>query len=351
MATYKFRTFTLEPEEMDFTIPATLPTTNEPIPNFIEVIGNALANTLTGNTGDDTLDGRAGADRLLGGLGDDTYIVDDAGDVVEERQGEGLDRVKSAVSFVLGANLEDLSLTGSDHLNGTGNDLANRIFGNNGNNVLDGGASDDTIFWSPGADQIIGGSGLDTVSYLGSSAIKVNLATGTSSKGDKLSSIENVSGSSFNDTLTGNAGANRLEGGNGADKLNGGNGNDTLLGSYGNDVLTGGAGRDVFVFDYPPVSKFNYDKIVDYKVASDLIWLDKTIFTKLGKSGSLASPAKLNKKFFAIGIAKDKNDYVLYDTSTGVLSYDADGSGRKAPVGIAKLTAGLKMTYGEFFLI
>ena len=95
----------------------------------------------------------AGADTMAGGLGNDTYVVDNVGDVVIENASEGTDTVLAAISYTLGANVENLTLTGSANINGTGNALANILTGNSGDNVLDGGA---------GADTMAGGLGNDT---------------------------------------------------------------------------------------------------------------------------------------------------------------------------------------------
>ena len=116
-------------------------------------IGTSGTDTLVGRGGNDILNGGAGADTMLGGTGNDTYLVDNAGDVVTEALNEGTDLVQSSVSFTLGANVDNLTLTGTANLNGTGNGDANVLTGNSGNNTLDGGA---------GADTMVGGAGNDT---------------------------------------------------------------------------------------------------------------------------------------------------------------------------------------------
>jgi Ca2+-binding RTX toxin-like protein len=146
-----------------------------------------------------------------------------------------------------------------------------------------------------------------------------------------------------------------ITGNNGKNVLNGGSGNDTLSGGYGNDALSGGTGQDIFVFDTKLGTsssdrKVNFDTIKDFSVKDDGIWLDNAIFKKLG-SGSPSKPKQLKKDFFKIGKATDKNDYVLYDKKTGVLSYDADGSGRGKAVEIAQLSKKLAMTYKDFYVI
>ncbi|WP_414904773.1 M10 family metallopeptidase, partial [Pseudomonas sp. IT-P260] len=114
--------------------------------------GNAQNNTIAGNDGNNILDGGQGADALIGGAGNDTYIVDNLGDTVTETStlASEIDTVRSSVSFALSANVENLVLTGLDAINGSGNNLDNRINGNEQANTLDGGL---------GADTMIGGGG------------------------------------------------------------------------------------------------------------------------------------------------------------------------------------------------
>lgn len=124
-------------------------------------IGNAEGNLIRGNAGNNLLDGGTGADTLVGGAGNDTYAVDNALDLVVEEAGGGADLVQSAVAYVLGANVENLVLTGTRAISGTGNEGDNRITGNAAANVLAGGGGGDTILGGAGADTLSGGAGRD----------------------------------------------------------------------------------------------------------------------------------------------------------------------------------------------
>ncbi|MDR9808724.1 calcium-binding protein, partial [Rhizobium hidalgonense] len=115
--------------------------------------GNGLANTISGGAGNDVLNGAAGADTLIGGAGHDTYIVDDAGDIVTEAADAGIDTVRTNLaSYVLAANVENLSFGGTGPFAGTGNALNNVIVGGSGSNTLTGGAGNDTLTGGTAAD-------------------------------------------------------------------------------------------------------------------------------------------------------------------------------------------------------
>jgi Ca2+-binding RTX toxin-like protein len=123
--------------------------------------GNILNNALTGNSANNTLSGGAGADTMAGGLGNDTYVVDNPGDVVTEAVNAGVDTVQSSIAYTLGANLENLMLTGSVALNGTGNTLNNVLTGNDAANVLDGGLG--MICINPGYSCLRGAAAIPTI--------------------------------------------------------------------------------------------------------------------------------------------------------------------------------------------
>jgi len=175
--------------------------------------GNGLANRIQSGAGNDTLDGGAGVDTMIGGLGNDTYIVDNPGDITTEASNAGVDTVRASVTDTLQANVENLILTGSQNIGGTGNGSANTMTGNDGNNSLSGAG---------GADHLIGGLG--------------------------------------SDSLEGGDGQDTMEGGDGNDVLTGGAGNDFYIGGAGNDTLVGGAGNDTFVF----ATGFEDDTVVTF---------------------------------------------------------------------------------------
>jgi len=126
------------------------------------LIGTANPDIINGLAGNDTLNGNTGADTLVGGLGNDIYVVDNAGDIATELASQGTDLIQSSVTYTLGANVENLTLTGTAAINGTGNTLNNTITGNAANNTLNGGAGNDILNGAAGRDILTGSTGADT---------------------------------------------------------------------------------------------------------------------------------------------------------------------------------------------
>jgi Ca2+-binding RTX toxin-like protein len=321
----------------------------------IDGTGNGLANVLSGN---------AGINVLAGGAGNDTYIVNTAGDTVVETSAVAteIDLVQSSVSFTLGHNLENLTLTGPADIDGSGNGLANTIQGNDGANVLDGGA---------GADTLKGGKGDDTyrVDLVKSGTVAVlqdvvteNLNEGTD---DTLTlrtagalglaaattltlgaNLENLDASATGSTklnLTGNAGNNILTGNDWDNILNGGLGNDTLIGGAGNDSFTGGAGNDTFVIER--VASM-VAAISDFEAGIDKLGLGQTAYSALFTGGALKAGVFDNG-----AAATTVTQWLFYNAGSGGLFYDSDGTGVVAAVQVATLSHKPALTASDFVLV
>ncbi|ETI59380.1 protease [Sphingobium sp. C100] len=324
---------------------------------------------LYGEDGNDVIDGGEGIDTMAGGAGNDIYYVDNASDVVIEGSNAGTDLVYTTLTYsVQTTNVENVTLLGTSNSSVNGNGLANILTGNSGNNKLVGGGGSDTLLGNDGddildggaGDDILnGGNGIDTADYrTATSGVTVNLSVGAAqntvgSGTDTLVNLENIFGSAYADTLTGNSGSNRivsgagnddLFGGAGDDVLEAGGGNDYLNGGSGSDILTGGGGNDVFAFlnGFGPT---NVDTITDYSVAADTINILSAAVGGL-PTGTLAAAA------FRIGAAAaDASDRIIYNSATGDLFYDSDGNGAAAAVLFAHLSTGLAMTNAEFVIV
>jgi Tol biopolymer transport system component len=225
--------------------------------------GNGITNVITGNPGNNVLSGGganvSGAgvlhDTLLGGAGNDTYqsyaAQDQYGyaivphDVIVENPGEGIDEVRSLISYTLGAELEILRLQGTSDVDASGNELANLILGNGGDNRLDGAAGADTLRGGAGDDGYVVDAEGDVVAEaldrgIDSVGASVDFALPRNVEDLTLAGDAGIDGN-------GNALGNRLTGNSAANVLRGLQGNDTLDGSAGADLMAGGFGDDVYV--------------------------------------------------------------------------------------------------------
>ncbi|BAL24631.1 calcium-binding protein [Azoarcus sp. KH32C] len=249
------------------------------------MVGNSANNTLDGGVGDDTLDGGPGIDTLIGGAGDDTFLIDSLSETVTERSGGGTDTVVAGFSYTLGANVENLVLTGTGNFTGTGNALNNNLTGTAGNNLLTGGGGNDVLDGGVGVDTLIGGTGND-VYWLDTSAdvITENANEGTDTV---VAAFDYTLNSVFENltlvgtaatTGTGNAADNLMIGNALANTLTGFVGNDTLDGGAEADTLTGGQGNDTYVVDRsgdvvienPGEGTDMVQSCVDYTLGADL---------------------------------------------------------------------------------
>jgi Ca2+-binding RTX toxin-like protein len=356
------------------------------------LLGGDGSDTIVGGDGNDTMYGHVPGfglsdvnNTLDGGLGDDMYVVSAStasGDtIVADPGGHDLVVVERSDHWTLGAGLDDLRFDVDGFVTGVGNELANvitggfsggELYGMGGNDELHGdrwttpfrlfgGAGDDTLFGSDGrvGDTLDGGDGNDTYYVTGIGDV-LNDASGTDTiftdalYSSLASAFENLTmlgsadldadGNALANVLTGNAGANEFHGNGGADtilgnagydSLGGGAGNDWLDGGDGHDTLGGSGDRDHFVFRQYGAA--NNDVVLDMSRNWDDIQLDANVFSDLGATGRFASG---DARFFSgagATAAHDASDRIVYDTSTGNLCYDHDGSGGDAAQLVATL--------------
>ncbi|HYD64607.1 calcium-binding protein, partial [Azospirillum sp.] len=253
---------------------------------------------------------------LEGGAGDDLYIVDSSAEVVTELAGEGTDAVQSTASYALSAEVETLTLTGTAAIDGTGNAQANTLTGNGADNVLDGGA---------GADSMAGGGGDDTY-VVDDAGDVVSETAGGGSDTVRTALTYTLGGEVEGLVLEGTAAVDGT--GNGLDNALTGNGADNVLnGAAGADTLTGGAGSDRFVIAAPAEGG---DTVTDFTAGEDKVAV-------VGPNFGNVPAGVLSASNFALDAAADGDDWFVFNTTTGVLSFDADGSGTGAAVAVATL--------------
>jgi Ca2+-binding RTX toxin-like protein len=310
--------------------------------------GTAASETLKGSASSDAIYSNGGDDLMIGGTGNDSYHVDSAHDVVTENSGAGSDTIYVSLSYTNAANVERLILSGSGDFNAAGLNGQNDILvGNSGNNILNGrtggdnmsaGQGDDFYYVNTSADVVnetsAAGSGFDTIFSMSGYTIAANVERlyllGTANY--------NANGrNGQNDFLAGNSGANII---------NGMSGDDVKRGGLGNDILTGGGGMDVFQFLTRAGSITNMDAITDFNAADDTIQLDNLYYAALGANGSL-TPGTYNTGTEAV----EADDRIIYDTGTGALLYDADGSGAGGAVQFALLTGAPVISAADFMVV
>jgi Ca2+-binding RTX toxin-like protein len=273
--------------------------------------------------------------------------------------------VQTAISWSLGDGFENLTISGTaGGVQIQGNDGSNLLIGSAAANYFNGRHGDDTIQAGGGNDtidlqafalgnhslfgEIDGGGGFDVIDVDGyvSSGIEADFTTGFITEPDpegsivKFTNIERITGGGFADSMVGNAVANALHGRAG---------NDTLQGGGGNDTLNGGAGSDSFVF--AESGGANSDRVEGFASGSDEVALENAAFTALGAAGDFAAG---DGRFWAAAGATaghDANDRVVYNTSTGNLYYDADGSGAGAAQLIATLAGNPALAAGDITVI
>ncbi|MTV33375.1 RTX toxin, partial [Rhodoblastus acidophilus] len=378
--------------------------------------GNALNNTITGNAAANVLNGGAGVDVLIGGLGDDTYYVDNTSDVVREVSGGGVDVVIASVTFSLaGQNIENLTLTGSDAINATGNGLANYLIGNAAANVLNGGGGVDVMEGGLGDDTYVTDGG-DTIIEAANAGTDTVQSSVTLTLGDNLENLtltgtaSDGTGNALNNTITGNAAANVLNGGAGVDVLIGGLGDDTyyvdnagdvvkeaagggvdtvnasvtfslagqnienltltgsaainatgnglanhLIGNAAANVLSGGLGTDTLEGGLG-ADRYLFNTTLNGVSNVDTIVgfsvVDDKIALDHSVFASLTTLGTLSADAFYIGAgAHDATDRLIYNAGVGGLYYDADGNGAGAAVQFATLSTGLNTLANTNFVV
>ncbi|MCC7272769.1 MAG: calcium-binding protein [Alphaproteobacteria bacterium] len=355
-------------ENLEILGAALLPGTGNALDNAIT--GNSAANALSGLGGADTLDGAGGADSLVGGLGNDVYVVNDLGDAVSEAGGDGVDLVLAGVSFTLGAGVENLTLTGGGGIAGTGNGLANLIIGNDGSNVLAGGGNADTLVGQGGNDVLNGGAGADSMAGAGNSDRYTVDDAGDVVVEDAVAGVDVVSsfvdwvlgsnveqlnllgtalngfGNGLANRIAGNAMDNLLVGFTGNDRLLGDDGADTLVGGPGRDAMTGGNGADRFLFNAPDEG---VDGIDDFAPGVDQIAVAGANFGGL-PAGPLAAlnfvAHASNATTSGAGVPQ-----FIYNTTTGALFFDADGTGGADAVRLVNLGGAPALAASDIVLV
>ncbi|WP_429232551.1 DUF5801 repeats-in-toxin domain-containing protein [Aeromonas veronii] len=253
---------------------------------IITGVSGAVGGTVTDNAGSVTFDDTSGSATPSSYEGSFNYTNSSTTDTAKV-----FVDVQSGATLT-GGYLDEILIggTGADTLNGNaGNDI---LLGGAGNDALNGGEGNDILVGGAGNDTLNGGAGNDTASYIDSTAgvtVKVNgnnQATGGAGT-DSLSNMENLVGSMFNDSLTGDGNANVLSGLVGSDILSGGGGDDLLLGGADGDTLTGGGGKDTFKWGAGDIGGVDVIKDFTTGTGGDVLDISELLTGEHANSGSL----------------------------------------------------------------
>lgn len=326
---------------------------NDTLVNVENIIGSEKGSDfITGDDLNNLLDGWGGNDKLWGGAGDDILFGGDGNDHLrggadddELDGGDGNDQLHGeAGDDILSGG------AGNDQLRGGEGD--DDLYGGAGNDTLRGEAGDDTFYAGAGNDTMFGGAGNDTY-YVEDAKDKVkesaNEGTDTVVASsdfslEKMANVENLTLSEDATPLhidaTGNSLDNVLTGNSGDNVLNGLAGDDTLIGGEGEDNLIGGEGDDIFVFD----NLDGVDSVADFTSGEDLLQLTSDVFAALAggvQEGNLVVGAG--------AVSLEADDFLVFDSATGALYYDVDGSGVEGAVQIA--TVGVETLSASDFSI
>ena len=314
-----------------------------------------------GGEGDDTIDGGSSADTLYGGAGVDSILGGSSGDLIYGGDDNDTIRAGTSNDTVYGGSSRDLieGEDGNDSL--FGGSSSDTIDGGIGDDVIDAGSSADTVRGEAGDDSILGGTSADLI-YGGDDNDTIRGGTSNDtvyggshedriygeSGNDRLygdGSSDTIYGGDGTDLIDGGSSADRLYGGSSSDTIIGGSNNDTIYGGGSSDTITGGTGADVFVFNTGIGT--SVDRITDFSVVDDTIWLEDTVFAGLNPGALAASAFVANTS----GAASSAAHRVIYETDTGALFFDQDGTGATARIQFATLNAGLALTAADFLVI
>jgi Ca2+-binding RTX toxin-like protein len=307
----------------------------------VDIIGNGFAQRITGTHGANVLNGGGGGDTLVGMMGDDTYLVNDPRDRIVEANGEGLDTVYTITSYNLGEDEVEV-LSTVYHVDTTpidliGNFASQRVIGNYGANVLNGG--------SGGIDTLIGLFGDDTYAVGDSRTVVIEragqgfdvLVTSVNFLLSPDAEIEVFAAQDRSSSV-----GIRLGGNGYAQTIAGTEGADTIAGGGGADLLIGGGGTDRFDLEIGTTPSGS-PSIADFSSGVDRLGI-------IGRASDLGD--RLDAAEFVVGAAATTAAHrIVYDQATGGLFYDADGSGGGGSVLIARLTAGTTLSLGDFEMV